>query len=337
MRINCIAWTRYDRRADLLAQHLGVRAHFVYRGQRGKYIQAPLRYVAQTADTWRLLTSERPEIIFVQCPPVFAPLLVALYARRNGARYVVDAHTGAFLSPKWRWSLPLLRTVTRGAVTTLVTNEYLKSLVEGWGAHASILAFTPGQYPQGEPFPFGDNSGFHVVVVSMFEIDEPLEVVFNAARRLPDVRFYITGNPKNAAAHLLAKKPHNCHLTGYLPYAQYIGLLRGSDAVMDLTTRNHTLLMGAFEAVSLGTPLIVSDWPILKTYFSKGTVWVPNTVEGICEGVRRAQQEQASLRQNIQVLRKELQAQWNHDFNRLKQIVAIPAAGGLSERTMPVG
>lgn len=73
---------------------------------------------------------------------------------------------------------------------------------------------------------------------------------------------------------------NNCRLTGYLPYDRYVGLLRGVDVILDLTSQDHTLLMGAFEAVSLGTPLIVSDWPILRDYFSLGTVHVPNTVEG---------------------------------------------------------
>jgi hypothetical protein len=161
--------------------------------------------------------------------------------------------------------------------------------------------------------------------------------VFDAARRLPDVVFYVTGNPNNAAPQLLAKKPHNCHLTGYLPYGQYIGLLRGSGAVIDLTTRNHTLLMGAFEAISLGTPLIVSNWPILKSYFSKGTVWVPNTVEGVAEGVRRAQREQAALRRDIEVLREELQAQWNRDFAALRERLDSTGPGGRPQHSMQAG
>ena len=42
--------------------------------------------------------------------------------------------------------------------------------------------------------------------------------------------------------------------------------------------------LGSFEAASLAIPLIVSDWPILRDYFSLGTVHVPNTEEGVCEG-----------------------------------------------------
>ena len=337
MKIKCIAWTRYDRRPDILAQHLGTRAEFVSRGKKGKILQAPMKYMAQAQDTWRLLMRERPDVVLIQCPPIFAGLTVMRYAQRTGARYVVDAHTGAFLSPKWRWSLPLLQMVARGALTTLVTNDHLKSVVEGWGARADILAFTPGQYPEGEPYSFtGDENHFHVLVVSTFEIDEPLDVVFQAARQLPGVSFYITGNPQHAPAGRLAQMPENCHLTGFMPYTRYVGLMRSSDVVMDLTTRDHTLLMGAFEAISLGMPLIVSDWPVLRSYFGKGALCISNTAQGICAGVLRAQREQATLKRNIQLLREDLEREWHAQFGNLVQLMERESPGQSVQKPLRV-
>jgi glycosyltransferase involved in cell wall biosynthesis len=316
---------------------LGTRAEFVSRGKKGKLLQAPLKYVAQAQDTWRLLMRDRPDVVLIQCPPIFAGLTVMRYAQRTGAHYVVDAHTGAFLSPKWRWSLPLLRVVARSALTTLVTNDHLKSVVEGWGARADILAYTPGSYPASEPYLFtGDEQQFHVVVVSTFEIDEPLDAVFQAARQLQGVSFYITGNPQHAPAGRLAQMPENCHLTGYLPYTQYVGLLRSCDVVMDLTTRDHTLLMGAFEAVSLGMPLIVSDWPILRSYFGKGALCIPNTAQGICEGVLRAQREQGNMKRDIQLLREDLQDDWRVRFGNLTQLLEQALPGQPAQRPLRV-
>ena len=100
-----------------------------------------------------------------------------------------------------------------------------------------------------------------------------------------------------------------------------MGLLRGADVVIDLTTHDHTLLLGAFEAVSLCTPLIISDWPVLRDYFPIGTVHVANTVEGVCEGVRRAQREHAALRQDILHLREKLYAEWHHKFTELQRLL----------------
>lgn len=320
MKSAFIVWDNYSQRSDLLAQRLGATMHNIYYGQRGKLLQAPMRYVVQGLQTWRVLRRERPDVVFVQNPPIFLALVAFLYAQRYSARYVIDSHTGAFISPKWRWSLGLHRMLSRGAVTTIVTNNHLKEVVNRWGCGAFVLGFTPGDYPTGERFPF--NGQFNAVVVSSFEWDEPLDVVYEAAAHLPEVSFYVTGDYTRSAPSLLAKKPDNCRLTGYIPYGQYVGLLRGADVVIDLTTRDHTLLLGAFEAVSLGTPLITSDWPVLRDYFPIGTVHIPNTVEGVCEGVRRVQREHATLRRDILLLRERLNAEWVHKFTELQHLLS---------------
>jgi hypothetical protein len=80
--------------------------------------------------------------------------------------------------------------------------------------------------------------------------------------------------------------------------------------------------MGGFEAVSLGVPLIVSNWPVLRNYFSQGTIHVPNTVEGVYQGVLRAQREQQTLRRDIVKLRAQLEADWQQKFTELQALLA---------------
>ena len=330
VKITFVVWERYHRRSDLLAQHLGATIHYIQCGQRArllpgvaKYLAQALkavgRYTVQTWQTWRLLRKERPDVVLVQNPPVSSVLAVYLYARQHGARYVVDSHTGAFIMPKWRWSVGLHRMLSRRALATIVHNKSQAEIVEHWGCRYFVLGFIPGSYPEGEPFPL--DGRFNVAVVSTSKEDEPMGVVFEAAACLPDVSFYVTGDHGRLAALLAAEKPSNCHLTGYLPYERYVALLRGADVILDLTTQDHTLLMGAFEAVSLGTPLIVSDWPVLRDCFSLGTVHVPNTVEGVCEGVRRAQGDQIMLRRDILRLRDQLCEEWERAFTALQRLL----------------
>jgi glycosyltransferase involved in cell wall biosynthesis len=206
--------------------------------------------------------------------------------------------------------------LSRRALTTIVHNESQGKIVKGWGCRYCVIAFTPGDYSSSEDFPL--DGQFNVAVVSSFAPDEPLNAVFDAASRLPEARFYFTGDSKRIPPALLAKKPNNCCLTGYLSYERYLGLLGGADAIMVLTTRDHTLLMGGFEAVSLGTPLITSDWPTLKDYFPIGAIHVPNTVEGIYEGVRQAQVEHDTLKRDILKLRDRLQNEWEKRFEELQ-------------------
>jgi glycosyltransferase involved in cell wall biosynthesis len=313
-----IAWIPYHRRSELLAQHLGATMHFIWSGRKGRLLRPPLQYFAQglsaasrypvqARQTWRVLRQEQPDVIFVQNPPIFSVLVVYLYARLHGARYVIDSHTGAFLSQKWRWSVGLHRMLSRQALLTIVHNKSQAEVVGRWGCRYCVLAFIPADYPVGEPFPL--DGQFNVAMISSFNSDEPHDVVFGAAKRLPEVKIYVTGD-STLAPDLVTKKPDNCSLTGYLAYDRYVGLLRGVDAIMVLTTGDQQLLMGGFEAVSLGKPLIVSDWPLLREYFCLGTVYAPNTVEGICEGIRQAQRDLAVLQQEILILREQLQTQW---------------------------
>ncbi len=325
-KMTFIAWVRYDRRPDLLAERFGTKPHYIVVGQQGKLWQAPLRYPIQAWKTWRLLRRERPDVVYVQNPPVFAVLVAYLYARLHGAQYVIDSHTSAFIAPRWRWALGLTRALARRALAMIVHNQSQARIVRQWGVRYVVIGFLAGHYPPGSPYPLkdsgaGTNGQFSVAVISTFELDEPLDVVFDAARQMPDVSFYVTGDPRRATPELLAQKPANCHLTGFVPYDQYIGLLRQAGTIIDLTTRDHTLLMGGFEAVSLGTPLVTSDWPILREYFSQGTVHIPNSVEGVREGVRYAQQHEETLRREMADLRAALEAEWHGQSAELWDLI----------------
>lgn len=277
-----------------------------------------MRYLVQAWRTWKLLRQERPDLIFVQNPPIFAVMVACIYSRIHGAQYVIDSHTGAFRSSYWRWSVGLHRLLSRGALATIVHNESQGGIVKNWGCTYRVLSFVGGEYPDGEQYALSDH--FNVAVVCGFDADEPTQIVFEAARLLPDVRLYITGDAERIDERLLRDVPVNIRLTGYLPYEEYVGLLRGVNAIMDLVEDQYTLLMGGFEAIALGTPLIVSDWPLLRDFFSKGTVYVQNTAEGIHEGVRIMQRDSGRLKKEISMLRDQFQDQWERDARELLRL-----------------
>ena len=55
--------------------------------------------------------------------------------------------------------------------------------------------------------------------------------------------------------------------------------------------------------------------------FPLGTIHVPNTVEGVRDGVRRAQREQNRLRSEILLLREQHQVEWMHKFTELQHML----------------
>jgi glycosyltransferase involved in cell wall biosynthesis len=321
-KIMVITWSCFQRRAELLAEHLDATLHFVQYGESGKVLQAFFRYPVLALQTWRILKKECPDIILVSNPPIFCALVTAFYAWRYGARYIIDSHTGAFVSWKWRWSLGLHRLLSRRALTTLVHNNAQETIVKRWGCPYLVVGHIPGDYEVGR-VPFSLENTFNIVVISSFNPDESPDVVFEAASQLPEITFYITGNAGRLPQHVLSKKPANCRLTGFLPYERYVGLLHSADVVMALTTHSDTLLMGGFEAVSLGKPLITSDWPVLREYFSSGTVHIPYTVQGICKGVQQAQVDYDSLKQGILELGDLLDREWKQKLRELQNLIHL--------------
>jgi hypothetical protein len=245
--------------------------------------------------------------------------VVAAYALLHGAQYVIDSHTAAFMAAKWHWSVGLHRMLSSRASTTIVHNESQERLIQEWGCPYFLLAFAPGEYPAGEKYPVSEN--FNIAVICSYDSDEPFELIFEAAKDLDGVSFYFTGNAQDMDKRLLLTKANNIHLTGYLPYDRYIGLLRAVDTVMDLVDNDYTLLSGGFEAVSVGVPLIVSDTPLLRNYFSGGTIYVSNTVDGICQGVRLMQGRYLQMQSEMLVLRKQLHNELTQRFAELQHLL----------------
>src|SRR5207249_3015596 len=126
-----IAWASHSLRVFSMADELGGKGSLQYEARLTGLWLTPLRYLVQGWNTWRLLERERPEVVIAQNPPIFAPLVVAMWCLLRGkpgspgrrARFVIDAHTASFHDPRWRWTHPLLRLLARRAVVTLVTDE----------------------------------------------------------------------------------------------------------------------------------------------------------------------------------------------------------------------
>ena len=313
-----VAWAQpsHSRRSELMARKLGIPLRRIRVLRKQRYL-APLRYAIQALLTLVTLFRERPGVVFVQNPPIFAPLFAWIYCALAGAGLIIDAHTDALQCPRfWRWSLPLHRFLSRQAVATLVTNEHLSQIVAGWGAKSQIIVDVPSQLPAGKPYPVEHQ--FNIAMVSSFAPDEPLDNVIQVARSLPDIGFYVTGDPAWSSRPLPSELPPNVHLTGLLPDDEYYGLLRSVHAVMALTTENHTMQRGACEAVWLGQPIITSDWPLLRQSFHQGTIHVDNTVEGIHTGVLQMRTSHLRLSEKVLLLQEERKQQWKDIKVQLK-------------------
>ena len=81
--------------------------------------------------------------------------------------------------------------------------------------------------------------------------------------------------------------------------------MRAADAVVVLTTHDHTMQRGGYEAMALERPLVTSDWQLLRETFSRGTVHVDNNSTAIAEGIAAAIRDGDRLVREMRVLRTE--------------------------------
>ncbi len=304
-----ISWAPFCSRSDSIASRLDGKSFMVYSpGFGSHYLTVPFKYLSQTFKSLRILFRERPRIVYVMTPPVFACLPAWIYSRLTGTSFVIDAHTGAFVDPRWTPLLFVHKWFSRAARTTIVTNEFMQGIVREWNADATIVRDVPVCFA--EPTHPKLEGACNMTMVCTFTRDEPIELFFQAAARLPEIHFHVTGNYRRAEAGVLAMKPDNVRLTGFLPDADYVGLLLASDAVLSLTTLDNTMQRGAYEAVYLGRPVVTSNFDLLRRHFHKGTVHVDNAVDDVVAGVRRMRDNIALFRAEVEELRSEHLEEW---------------------------
>jgi len=270
-------------------------------------VSAVARYPRQLLDTIAALARMRPRAVLVQHPPTPVVWTVALYAALTGARYVIDAHSDAFQRARWLRPLWLTRAIARRAAAVLVTDRHWAHTVEAWGARAIVNQDVPTTFVRDPSYPI--EPGFTIAVINTWAADEPLAAVVVAARDLPDVTFHVTGRADGRVA-ALGMLPSNVRFTDFLAEPAYYALLESASAVMCLTTRDHTMQRGACEALSLGRPIVTSDWPLLRGYFDRGTVHVASTPDAIRDGVRRLRDDYDRYLAAVLDLREVRRREW---------------------------
>lgn len=316
-----ISWAKL-RRADTIAEQLGIPSHTVRYFYRGTPpLLTLLKYFLQALKTLWILLRDRPRVVLVTSPPVFAVAPVYLYALLFRRRFVIDHHSGCFLEPHWlRWSW-LQRFFARRAALNLPHNRDNAAFLEEWGARSLVFPSLPPEIREparnsnptpGRPL---------VVYICSWKSDEPAAELIEAARRIPEVDVCITGKAPAAVASGL---PSNVRLTGYLGDDAYNELLAGARALVALTTRPGTLLYGAQEAIALGKPLVLSRSPTLEALFTGGTVFSENTPEALASAVRDGIARSGQLEQDMREFRERYQAEGAARLAELRATVGIP-------------
>jgi glycosyltransferase involved in cell wall biosynthesis len=312
-----ISWERH-RRSRELSRALSVPLYEVVSRWGGHFrsIECGLRTVA-------ILLRVQPSLLFVQNPSVQLAALASFLKPLLGYKLVVDRHSNFDFANTSRGLFNRLSNYgLRKADLTIVTNEAVQRIVEEKGGRAIILQdLLPTLNAKKGPSREGP---LRIVYVCSFSADEPVQEVLEAAALLDrNVHVYVTGRVPAAFQARAQRAPSTITFTGFLPEDDYLDLLGSADVVMALTKREHTLLCGAYEGVSLRKPLVLSDQGALRSYFARGVVHTENTPKAIAAAIRSAVENRERLAAELSALAPELQADWSARFGRLKSRLGL--------------
>lgn len=320
-----LSWERH-RRSQSLAAKLGTSL-FEFQSNAPRFLKHPVF----TLRTLVLLATERPRLLFVQNPSIVLTLLTIFLKPLFRYSLVVDAHNAGVYPfekghGKYSFLFPFLH---RYADLTIVTNRVLADIVEGHGGRSAILPdpLPDFQFSMSKQAKVG--SEFIVTYICSYAIDEPYTEVFRAGALLPDnVKIYVTGDDKKLS---LTKRElardNGIILTGFLAEEDYLKQLYASDCIMILTEFEDCMVCGAYEAISIGVPPILSASPVLKDWFGDVAFFTENIAFEIANTILDGRKES----QDINFLecfssgRKELKKRWEVKFAALeKKLEFIP-------------
>lgn len=278
------------------------------------------RYVRSIAMTFAMLRRERPEYVFVQNPSIVLSAFMVIMARLLGFTVVVDEHN-AGLFPQEGNSRVLsfiAKCIGRWAHYVIVSNKYLVGVVDNWGGRALVLADPlPTFESVGTSEKKQDERPLELFLVCTWAADEPYQEVISAAAKSPHVRVHISG--RYAGKVDPSTIPANVVLEGFMADADFLARMRNADAVVVLTKRENCLNCGAYEAVALNKPMILSDHKALKEYFGSAAIYVDNSAPSIEKAFAQLPAVLSDMNRSAPLEHARISDEWQSQFNKVKQ------------------
>ena len=317
MRILWITWEKHRRTREIASELPEVDLfEFVFDANR------LVRYPYLLFKTAQNLIHEKPNLVIIQNPSIILAIFMVIFGKFMKLNVVVDSHNEGIrpFYSLYNWLLPIYAIIQRWADLTIVTNEELAKIVRKNGGIPFVLPDRIPQLNNSKAIKLKGNS--NVVFICTFAKDEPFFEVIKAAQLVdPSICVYITGRYQKASEDIIRKAPPNIIFTGFMSDQIYINLLNSCDVVIDLTLMQDCLVCGAYEAVALGKPIILSDTQALRDYFYCGAIYTKNYPENIASAIKIAIENNDKLIRDVIILKNELIDKWDKQFKEFVRIL----------------
>jgi hypothetical protein len=241
-----------------------------------------LKYLRLIPCTLKTIRTEKPAVLIVQNPSIVLTTFAMLIRPFFSYQLIVDAHNEG-VRP-FIHNNKVINAITnynlKNANCTIVTNNMLFVYVSELGGRAIIFPdLLPDTSNHQNKSPELTNGKYLVTFICTYAQDEPYYEVFMAAKKLEGrIILNVTGRiPTSLDESTLSS---NIQLLGFIPEEVYWDTLASSHIVIDLTTMENCLVCGAYEALAISKPLILSD-DIVNTELFPMAVLTKNTATAI--------------------------------------------------------
>ena len=273
-----ITW-EVQRRNRSMSNALGAKLYIMESN-----LPRPVKYIVLSTKTTALLFKNKKSLVFVQNPSIVLSFIGVLLSRVLGFRLVVDEHNAGIypLEGKSTFLNYFAHYIVRHSSLVIVTNDNLKAVCNKWGGDAFVMPDPLPVFSIEAPESEWNSlrRPLRAFFICSWANDEPYNEVFSAFAELPKNRFdlTVTGNYKGKVS---PEQWPGIHFTGFLSEYDYEKMLAECDAVIVLTKRENCLNCGAYEAVAMGKPGVLSDTSVLRNLFYKGFLYTDNTKDSI--------------------------------------------------------
>ncbi|MGF2734997.1 glycosyltransferase [Marinobacter sp. DUT-1] len=320
-----IIWVTWEnhRRSIVLAEELG--AHYCFVKSNEIFI---FRHLIKAIKTVKIIYKNRKGLIVVQNPSRILAALAAMMKLFFRFPLVVDRHTnfrlgkGITINPAIWFVIICSEFSLKIADLTIVTNDFLKKMVERKGGRSLVLH---DKVPEIKPPHKKPNlpAGFNILFVCTYAPDEPYNEVINAAKHLPnDFHIHITGNYEKAGIKAASSQiPANVHLLGFVPIEDYEAYLFYCDIVMVLTSSEWVILCGGYEAAAVRKPLITSKTQALYEFFQSNAFYTGHAPESIAEAIKEVSSNIRTYQDRIHLFLEVETKIWERQWFHFKEAV----------------
>jgi glycosyltransferase involved in cell wall biosynthesis len=312
-----LCWITWEdhRRSREIAKSLGAKYFFVESNDR-----FVVRHLLKGLKTIRILYNHRSSIIVVQNPSRVLAGIAAILKIIFRYPLVVDRHTNFRLGKGFTfnpaiWFVILCSEISiKLANITIVTNDFLKNLVESKGGEGFVLFDKIPELNERDFDTAPPKTGScrkDILFICTYAPDEPYRQVIDAAKLLPEnLNISITGNYHKAKLdkNLL---PKNVTLTGFVDETEYQRLLHHSDVVLVLTESEWCLVCGGYESMAAGKPLITSPTDALRNFYGDSAIYTEHSPKAISDAITFAAQNSECLSERIKSKKMEKDKIWN--------------------------